>query len=268
MSTGPTHAMSGLLAWAAVTALAENHPIGQLSPQSWTVGAVLATGAALMPDIDHPSSTIARAFGPISQGLSGALNTVSSWVYKLTRTKRDSNREGGHRALTHTFVFALLCALGTTAVVQQSQKWALPLLMFAFAGLAVRGIMKDWSNKHDALLITVVSAGITALCVMWTAQTAANAAALGIAVAVGCVAHYIGDAITEQGCPMAWPIPIAGKTWYPIAPPKIMRMKTGGAVEMRIVGPAVTVGAVWLSLAALQNIGMLPFLGSFDLLPV
>ncbi|MBY8853663.1 metal-dependent hydrolase, partial [Saccharothrix sp. MB29] len=64
MSTGPTHAMSGLLAWAAVTALAPEHPIGQLTPQSWAVGAVLATGAALLPDLDHPSSTISRTARP------------------------------------------------------------------------------------------------------------------------------------------------------------------------------------------------------------
>src|SRR6266487_1729780 len=50
MATGPTHAMSGLLAWSAVTALATGHAIGQLSPRAWVVGAVLSTGAALLPD--------------------------------------------------------------------------------------------------------------------------------------------------------------------------------------------------------------------------
>ncbi|GGP59117.1 metal-dependent hydrolase [Saccharothrix coeruleofusca] len=268
MSTGPTHAMSGLLAWAAVTALADNHPIGQLTPQSWAVGAVLATGAALLPDLDHPSSTIARAFGPVSQGVSGAVSTISSAVYRATRTRRDSKREGGHRALTHTLVFALSAALGTTAVVQQSQKWALPALVFVFAGLAVRGIMNDWCPKRDALLITVVSAAVTAVCLAWIDQTPASAAACGVAVGIGCVAHYLGDAITEQGCPILWPIPLAGKTWYPIAPPKIMRMQTGGKVEMTVVGPLITILSVWLSAAALQNAGTLPFLGGFDLLPL
>ncbi|MEU5691191.1 metal-dependent hydrolase [Actinosynnema sp. NPDC020468] len=268
MSTGPTHAMSGLLAWAAVTALAHNHPIGQLSPQSWAVGGVLATGAALLPDLDHPSSTISRTFGPLSQGVSGLLNTVSSFVYRTTRTRRDSNRDGGHRGLTHTLVFALAAAVGTTAVVQTSQKWALPALMFVFAGLAVRGIMNDWSPKKDALLITVVSAAITGVCLMWTTQTDANAAACGIAVGVGCFAHYLGDAITEQGCPILWPIPLAGRTWFPVAPPKIMRMQTGGTVELMIVGPLITILTVWLSLAALQNVGALPFLDQWDLLPI
>ncbi|GAA3842517.1 metal-dependent hydrolase [Saccharothrix violaceirubra] len=260
--------MSGLLAWAAVTALADNHPIGQLTPQSWVVGAVLATGAALLPDLDHPSSTISRTFGPVSSAASTLINTTSKLVYRTTRTKKDSKRDGGHRGLTHTLVFAVIAALVTTAVVQQSQKWALPALMFVFAGLAVRGIMNDWNPKKDALMITGVSAGVTVLCVAWTAQTPASAAACGVAVGVGCVAHFLGDAITEQGCPILWPVPIGGKTWFPVAPPKIMRMQTGGRVEMSIVGPVVTALSVWLSAAALQQAGALPFLDGIDLLPI
>src|ERR1041384_8301855 len=109
--------MSGLLAWSALTVFTGDHPLTQLSPQSWAVGAVLATGAALLPDLDHPSSTISRTFGPISAGASALINTISSFVYRTTRTRKDSNRDGGHRGLTHTLVFALAAAIGTTAVV-------------------------------------------------------------------------------------------------------------------------------------------------------
>jgi membrane-bound metal-dependent hydrolase YbcI (DUF457 family) len=128
--------------------------------------------------------------------------------------------------------------------------------------------MNDWCPQKDALLITVVSGAITVVCVAWTAQTPASAAACGVAVGIGCVAHYLGDAITEQGCPILWPIPLGGKTWFPVAPPKIMRMQTGGTVEMAIVGPLITLLSVWLSAAALQQAGALPFLSGFDLLPI
>src|SRR5258706_12828897 len=267
MATGPTHAMSGLLAWSAVTALATDHAIGQLSPRAWVVGAVLAIGAALLPDLDHPESTVSSTFGSIRQGISSGMNALSHGVYRLTRTKRDSNRDGGHRGLTHTLVFAIIAAVITTAIVQTSQKWAMPVLMFVFCALAVRGIMHKWSSRHDALMITLTSGGLTALCLLWTDQTSANAAACGVAVGIGCIAHYIGDAITEQGCPMLWPIPLGGKTWFPVAPPKIMRMRTGGRVEMSLIGPIVTIVSIWLSAAALQNAGVLPFLGGFRLLP-
>jgi membrane-bound metal-dependent hydrolase YbcI (DUF457 family) len=267
VATGPTHAMSGLLAWAAATALATQTPIGQLSPRGWVVGAVLATGAALLPDLDHPGSTVSRTFGSISQGISNGISAVSAFIYRLTRTKRDSNRTGSHRGFTHTVVFAGLAAVGTFAVVQTSEKWALPALMFFFCGLAVRGLINDWKPKHEALLTTVISAGLTALCLWWTEQTTANAVACGVAVAIGCVAHYIGDAITEQGCPMLWPIPLGGKTWFPVAPPKLLRMRTGGKVEMMVIAPLVSIGALGFSVVALRNTGLLGFLDSLPLSP-
>ncbi|MDQ3402337.1 MAG: metal-dependent hydrolase [Actinomycetota bacterium] len=259
--------MSGLAAWAAVTALAETSALGTLSAKGWLVGAVLASGAALLPDLDHPESTVSNTFGPVSAGASKLINAISHGVYRVTRTKRDSNRDGGHRGLTHTLVFAILASVITTAIVQTSQSWALPLLMFFFSGLAVRGIMHKWCPRNDALWITGTAFMLTYACLKWTDQTDANAAACGVAVGIGCIAHYFGDAITEQGCPILWPVPIAWKTWYPVAPPKIMRIRTGGKVEMAIIGPALTLVAIWMSAIALHRTGVLPMLDGIPLAP-
>ena len=109
--------------------------------------------------------------------------------------------------------------------------------------------------------------GLTLICLKWTPQTNFNAAVAGVAVAIGCAAHYLGDAITEQGRPMLWPVPIAWRTWYPVAPPKLLRMRTGGKVEMVLVGPVLTLVAVWLSAVVLQRAGLLPFLNGVRLLP-
>ncbi|OLR90533.1 metal-dependent hydrolase [Actinokineospora bangkokensis] len=267
MSTGPTHAMSGLAAWAATTALAEGTALGSLSAKGWFVGAILATGAALLPDLDHPTSTVSGTFGPVTQAASKLLHGTSHLVYRATRTNRDANRDGGHRGLTHTLFFAALAAVVTTAIVQTSRSWALPLLMFFFCGLAVRGIMHKWCPKHDALWITGSALLLTYACLKWTDQTDADAAACGIAVGIGCIAHYLGDAITEQGCPILWPVPIAWKTWYPVAPPKLLRMRTGGRVEMAIIGPILTVIAVWMSAIALQRTGIIPALQDVRLAP-
>lgn len=267
MATGPTHAMSGLVAWAAVTTLADTHAIGQLSPKTWVVGATLASGSALLPDIDHPKSTVASTFGGISRGTSAALANISGFLYRLTRTKRDSDREGTHRGFTHTIVFAILAGLITTAIVQSSDGTALGVLMFVFAGLAVRGLMHTWCTTKDALLITVVSLLLTLTCWAWAGEQPFDAAAFGVAVMLGCIAHQIGDAITEMGCPMLWPIPISGKTWFPVAPPKALRMSTGGKVEMVLVGPGLTILAVALSSVVLFRIGAAPWLAQLDLPP-
>ncbi len=267
MATGPTHAVSGLAAWAAVTALADEHAIGQLSPKTWVVGATLATGAALLPDIDHPDSTVARTFGGISRGVSAAMSGLSGFLYRLTRTAHDSDRQGTHRGFTHTLVFAILAGLSTTAVVQAGDGTALAIGMFAFAGLTVRGLMNTWSPRSDALLITVVSLVLTFVCWAWAGDQPHDAAAFGVAVMLGCVAHFVGDAVTEQGCPMLWPLPLGGRTWCPVAPPKPLRMSTGGKVELVLVGPALTVAAVVLSAVVLYRVGAVPWLADLGLPP-
>lgn len=267
MATGPTHAMSGLAAWAGVTALANTHALGQLSPKTWVVGATLASGAALLPDIDHPKSTVAATFGVLSKGFSAAISGVSGFAYRLTRTHKDSDREGTHRGFTHTVVFAVLAGLITTAIVQTSEGSALSVLMFFFAGLAVRGLLHTWSSRSDAILVAGASLLLTVACWAWTGEQPTQAGAFGVAVMIGCVAHFIGDAITEHGCPMLWPIPLGGKTWYPVAPPKKLRMSTGGTVEMAIVGPGFTLAAVVLSTVVLYRLGAAPWLDGLDLPP-
>ncbi|WP_436492270.1 metal-dependent hydrolase [Actinokineospora sp. HUAS TT18] len=267
MATGPTHAMSGLAAWAAVTAIAADTALGTLSIKGWLVGAVLATGAALLPDLDHPESTVSSTFGQVTAAGSKLINAVSHGIYQVTRTSRDSDRDGGHRGFTHTLVFAAFAAVITTATIQTSRSWALPVLMFFFSGLAVRGIMHKWCPRNDALWITGTAIMLTYACLKWTDQTSADAAACGVAVGIGCIAHYLGDAITEQGCPILWPVPIAWRTWFPVAPPKFLRMRTGGRVEMALVGPLVTLVAVWASAIALHRAGALPMLDGVNMTP-
>ncbi|WP_086820123.1 metal-dependent hydrolase [Allokutzneria sp. NRRL B-24872] len=266
MSMGPTHAISGLAAWSGVAVLGAAYDFGAFTAPAIVVGGALATGAALLPDLDHPSSTVARTFGPISKSMSAGINWLSHKIYRGTRTKKDSNRHGGHRGFTHTIVFAVLAGLATTALIQLSNTYALPFVMFFFCGLAVRGLLHEWHPKRDAMTIALTSAGLSLLCWQWVNGAPELAGACGLAVAIGCVAHFIGDAITEMGCPMLWPVPIAGKTWYPVAPPKILRMKTGGTVENMIVLPLFSLLALWLSVAALQSTGVMPWLG-VDLLP-
>jgi hypothetical protein len=68
--------------------------------------------------------------------------------------------------------------------------------------------------------------------------------------------HSAGDAITESGAPLLWPLPIRGRTWYPVGSPRVARFRTGGAVEAWLVAPALTVAT--LVLAVLVVPGVLP----------
>lgn len=67
---------------------------------------------------------------------------------------------------------------------------------------------------------------------------------LGLAVALGCFTHCLGDALTKSGCPFLFPIPIAGETWYELRPPRWLRFRTGGGFESYFVYPAVGIGCV------------------------
>lgn len=64
---------------------------------------------------------------------------------------------------------------------------------------------------------------------------------IGVAVAVGCAVHDLGDSITLAGCPMLWllwPFPIKGETWYEIKPLGPLSFRTGGSVEHCQIGRA------------------------------
>ena len=74
---GGHHAISGTAAWMALAGSATvcGHQAGlglwDLSSEQVLAGAVVATGAALLPDIDHPGATVSRS-GACSPGRSPA----------------------------------------------------------------------------------------------------------------------------------------------------------------------------------------------------
>src|SRR5689334_11070895 len=83
MSTGPTHAVMGLAAWGGVALLAITHGV-HVDAQTWIAGAALTSGAALLPDLDHPPSTVARSFGPVTKIVSRGVDAASVGIYNVT----------------------------------------------------------------------------------------------------------------------------------------------------------------------------------------
>ena len=207
-----------------------------------------------LPDLDHSASVATHRFSVFSWLACHAVRPLSAVVYDLTRGRRDTGK-GTHRGLTHTAVGAVLLGL---AVNVASAAWGTPVLLatlFVCLALAIKGL--------DALVpgppLLVIAAGLT-----WAVQegvaggTAGTAGWLGSAVTLGMLIHAVGDAITESGAPLLWPLPIRGRTWYPVGSPRAARFRTGGAVESWVVAPALTVGT--LVLAVLVVPGVLPLL--------
>ena len=115
MVMGPTHAMSGAAA-GAVVAVATAELTGQ--PVTASAAGVLigvTAGAAILPDLDHPSGTAARVLGPVSRLLAVFVNRASAMIAELTGAK--GRTVGGHRTTTHTLLFAVLLAAATWVAV-------------------------------------------------------------------------------------------------------------------------------------------------------
>jgi membrane-bound metal-dependent hydrolase YbcI (DUF457 family) len=248
---GVSHALSGAALGLAVVGVV---PGIERSAGSVLTFAAVCAGAALLPDLDHPSSMATRRFAVASWLSRYAVRPLSRLVYDLTRARRDNGR-GSHRGLTHTVAAAVLLGV---AVNIASARFGTPVLigtLFVCIALAIKGL--------DALVpgppSLVIAAGLTyAVEHAVPGGTAGTAGWLGAAVTLGMVVHSVGDAVTESGAPLLWPLRIRQRRWYPVGSPRPLRFRTGGAVEGWLVAPALTV-AVFL-LAAFAVPGVAPWL--------
>ncbi|MEU6058986.1 metal-dependent hydrolase [Streptomyces sp. NPDC047097] len=244
---GPAHSLSGAAAWLGVGAAAA--ATGHTMP--WPVllaGALICAGAALAPDLDHKSATISRAFGPLSRALCGIVDAISFAVYKITKSKRDARRTGGHRTLTHTAVWAVLIGAGASTLAVEGGRWAVLALLFVHLVLAVEGLL--WRAARVSSDVLVWLLGATSAWILagvldqpgngayWLVTDPELAYAwIGLPIVLGALVHDIGDALTISGCPILWPLPIAGKRWYPLGPPSVLRFRAGSWVELKILMP-------------------------------
>jgi len=200
---GITHATSGAAAWIAITGTLPYLTIGAypLDPVGVLAGAAVCAGAALLPDADHHSATIAQSVPVLGRAGAEVVETLS----------------GGHRHGAHSLVGAALVALGA---------WALTLLTLTTAqlgtlavgagigtaaltcfGLKARGFVRTW------WLAWALGALLGAFIVVVAPE---QLAWFPLAVTLGFLAHLAGDFLTTGGLPgLLWP-------WVP-RPPEVLR---------------------------------------------
>jgi membrane-bound metal-dependent hydrolase YbcI (DUF457 family) len=246
---GPAHSLSGAAVWLGVGAAAAYADHAMPWPVL-VVGTLICAGAALAPDLDQPSATISRAFGPPSRLLAILIGNISAVVYNATRAKGERRRSGGHRTLTHTWVWAALVGAGFSAAAVVWGRWAVLVTLFVHVVLAVEGLLWRMARVSSDVLVWLLGATSAWLLAAvldepgngsdWLFQDQPYLW-IGLPIVLGAVVHTLGDALTVSGCPMLWPLPIAGKRWYPLGPPRFMRFRAGAWVENRILMPAFVV---------------------------
>lgn len=253
MVMGPTHAMSGAAVGLAVADLLPLEWGGPTSTAEVFTFAGVCAGAALLPDLDSTQSTVSRSFGPVSNVAAKGVDVISVGFYRITKGRKDGKRRGGHRTLTHTALFAAGLGAGVSALVVHYGRPAIIVTLFFCLGLAIRGLAGELAKEKGWLAVSAVAAVLSAL--TWQAYPSeAGSTGLGVAVALGCATHCLGDAITKEGVPFLAPlIPFRRKRWWEIRLPSFLSIRAGGPFEKVVLGPALTLAAAVLAVWAIDG---------------
>jgi membrane-bound metal-dependent hydrolase YbcI (DUF457 family) len=213
---GRTHALSGLVAGAAAGQF-----IWHLNLPHLTVGAAIAAGAAVLPDIDHPDASCARSFGLVTEAFAWLIEHIS----------------GGHRHGTHSLVGVAAFTGGAYAAEHYrytlAGKAGLGLLLVLALASGLRAL-KIGGHFGDLIAIAIAAGmfytgfGITQ--VPW-------------AIAIGTATHLAGDMLTNEGIPLAWPV----SRFHVRLLPEPFAFTTGTRPERWVVAPVLLAALVWLA---------------------
>lgn len=215
MCLGHTHALSGLVTGTAVGLYATHLPPPQLA-----LFAGLTAGAAVLPDIDHPDSSLAHCFGFLTRGFAWLIGTIS----------------GGHRHLTHAIGgVAGFTALAAVAVEHRQATAGRIGLGVLLALILASGLYALQLGGHGADLLAV--AGAVAMIV-----TGTGLSLVANAVLVGCGTHVAGDMLTDEGCPLLYPL---SRHHFRLLPGRLA-FTTGTRPELWVIDPVLVGGLGYL----------------------
>lgn len=215
MCTGRTHVLSGLAAGAAASTLVLHLPLPQAA-----FCTALTAGFATLPDLDQCGSSAGRSLGFVSHTFAWVVEHVS----------------GGHRHGTHSVPGVAVFTALAWAACHYRATWAglaglLVLLALGIAaGLRALGVLRHLDD---------VAAVGAALAVVGTRY---GLALVPLACGLGCAVHLVGDACTDEGVPLLWPLTTSRVRLLP----EPLAFTTGTMPERWIVRPVLVVALGWL----------------------
>lgn len=239
------HALMGAVIWLGGCAAAAQFRDGHLPSLALVaIGTPVCAGWAIVPDIDHPNSTISRSLGPVSRGVAELAAGSSRLIHEATRTQWDRPDEDGHRTVTHTLIGALVFGAVVGLAGWLGGPWVAALLVFWPAHLGISATLKSrrrrqwWFGRTVRLPKSVVDAAVLAAGA--AILTPGSAWWLGLAAGGGAAIHLLGDMMTDSAVPALWPIvlrDVAGRPhrWQPIGLPRRWRFAAGSKFETIIV---------------------------------
>lgn len=211
---GITHATSGAAAWIAITGTIPIVALGAipLDPVGVLAGAAVCAGAALLPDADHHSATIAHSVPVLGRVVTDTVEELSG-----------GHRHGAHSAIAVAVVAAAAWALTLVTVsVEELGTVAIGAgigtAVLTCFGLKARDFVRTWATAW------VLGALLGAFIVVFAPE---QVAWFPLAVTMGFVAHLAGDFLTTGGLPgLFWPwvprppeqlrpVPLLNRLWLP-----------------------------------------------------
>jgi membrane-bound metal-dependent hydrolase YbcI (DUF457 family) len=222
MCLGHTHALSGAVTGAAVGLYATHLPAPHLA-----LFAGLTAGAAVLPDIDHPNSSLAHCFGFLTKSFAWLIGKIS----------------GGHRHLTH----AILGVAGFWGLAWLAVKFRPDLAgkigLVVFLSLIIAsGLYALRVSGHGADVLAIAAA-ITLV------VTGTGLPFLALATALGCATHVAGDMLTDEGCPLFFPFSGSHQRLLP----RPLTFTTGTKPELWVLDPALVAGFGFLVYRAIET---------------
>lgn len=184
---GRNHGIVAATGWlAAAPTIAATTGV-ELDTATLAVTTVIAAGAGVVPDLDHPDSGPARSFGILSRIVATGLNAAS----------------GGHRAGTHSLPFAALAYLGGWAAITLTDSPLPAAIIVGFCitvGLALLGPSLGFRIPAIASVGTGIAAAGATL-----DHADAIAPMLPALLAYGVLIHIACDIVTKGGVPLLYP---------------------------------------------------------------
>ncbi|MFC9920134.1 metal-dependent hydrolase [Agromyces binzhouensis] len=256
---GITHATSGAAAWLAITGTMPIVTAGAypLDPVGVLAGTAVCAGAALLPDADHHSATIAHSVPVLGRLATGVVEAASG-----------GHRQGAHSPVGVLVTFAAAWALTLVALpVDPLGSLAIgagagTAALTAF-GLKARGLIRSWPAAW------AIGAMLGAFIVVFAPE---QVAWFPLAVLVGFVAHLAGDLLTTGGLPgLVWPwrirppralrpVPVLNRVWLPNGYVSLPVLGDTGSLRETMLGALLgTYCFIGSTYEVLRLIGVDPF---------
>lgn len=221
---GVNHATSGAAAWIAATGAMPYLTSGAypLDPVGVIAGSFVCAGAALLPDADHHSATIARSVPIFGRLAAGAVNSVS----------------GGHRHGAHSLIAAALVgagAWGLTLLTLTTDRLGTFSVGTVIGAAALMCFAVKARDMVESWLTAWVLGALFALLLVLLAPS--SIAWFPLAVVLGFVAHLAGDLLTTGGLPgLLWPIRVRPPKFLRKAPIISSIWRPNGFVALPVLG--------------------------------